>query len=46
MMMEQGKHRTAEGFAKILALKDEMNRYQGRDEDIEAEVENTEESSE
>ena len=29
---------------KILALKAEMNRYQGHDEEIEAETEDTEES--
>jgi len=31
---------------KILALKAEMNRYQGQDEEIEAETEDTEESPE
>jgi len=44
-MMERGEHRAAEGFEKILALKDEMNRYQGQDEEIEADTEDAEEES-
>lgn len=43
-MMERGEHRTAEGLEKILALKAEMNRYQGQDEEIEADTEDAEES--
>ena len=46
MMMERGEHRTAEGFERVLALKAEMNRYQGQDEEIEADTEDAEESSE
>jgi len=46
MMMERGEHRTAEGLEKILALKAEMNRYQGQDEEIEAYTEDAEESPE
>jgi hypothetical protein len=51
LMMERGEHRTAEGFAKILALKSEMNRYQGQDEEaeslgVETGTGDTEESSE
>jgi hypothetical protein len=45
-MMERGEHRAPDGFAKILELKDEMNRYQGQDEEIEADTEDTEESTE
>ena len=50
-MMEQGEHRTGEGLGKILALKAEMNRYQGQDEEVEpllpeADIEASEEQSE
>jgi hypothetical protein len=46
-MMNSGEHRTAEGIEKILALKAEMNRYQGQDEVLpaEADIEASEEAA-
>jgi hypothetical protein len=34
-IMERGEHRTGEGFQRIMELKEQMNRYQGQDEDDE-----------
>ena len=50
-MMERGEHLTGEGFQRILELKEQLNRYQGQDEEIEslqsqADAEDHEESSE